>query len=155
LLKDNKVTLFMACERMAAKTRKQRLTWGVLLSFVTYFLSLCTLNPLVHAGTLHHTPQTKRLAAEHCSMPSAAPQTATPSSAEPERKATPLCCDLRGLHNRATADPSIQTDTAPLHVCSLRLSEIVNEKVQFVHIIQARYYSHSPPLYLFHATLLI
>jgi len=137
------------------KTQQRCLSWGMLLSIAVYFLNLCTLSPRVHAETLRHTIQTKHLTAGHCSTPATAPQTAAPSSADQERKTTPLCCDLRGMHNRATSDSPTQADIAPLHVCSLFLLDLVSGKEQLVHILQAQYYSHSPPLYLLHAALLI
>jgi len=147
----------MACAGIAARTRKQRFSWGVLLSATVYFLNLCTLNPLVHAETLHHTTQTKHLAAGHCSAPSAAPQTATPSAPVHPEKTIPLCCDLRGMHNRGTYESSFQIDVSLFGTFALLPPNVayVSEEEQSLPIFQAVHSFHPPPLYLLHTILLI
>jgi hypothetical protein len=141
-------------EEKAGK-RRRYLSWSLLLSLAVYFLSLCTLSPRVHADTLRRAAQARHPSAGHCSVPSAAPRTAAPLTASHEGTTGPLCCDLRGLHNRATSDSATQTALAPVSLCSLLLPDTVRRKGRPVPIIQERHYAHPPPLYLVHGAFLI
>jgi hypothetical protein len=129
----------------------------MLLLLAIYFLSLCTLNPQVHAATLRHPVQTQRSSAGHCARPSPVPQATVPLPADHERTTEPLCCELRGAHNKALRTASVQTDTTPFLFFTLLPPDngVLTREVQPLHIIWALHFSRPPPLYLLHAVLLI
>ncbi|MGE0680240.1 MAG: hypothetical protein AB7P69_04940 [Candidatus Binatia bacterium] len=139
------------------KTRQRRVSWGVLLSLVGYFLNLCTQCPLVYADLLHlQVVQAHPTSAGHCSHPSVEPQTARPLTADHEGTTVPVCCDLMGA-SKTTLVSSVQLSPAPLLTLPFVPpgSSFLVEDVQWLHMIQARYSSSPPPLYLLYTTLLI
>lgn len=147
----------MASRSIRKGTRQQCLSWGVLLFLASYSLSLCTLNPLVHADTLRRAAQTQHPSAGHCSQPATIPQATVPRAADHERPTAPLCCDLRGRHNKVLRTSSRQADTTPLLLLTRLPRDIclLTGEVQSLHLIQSLPSSRPPPLYLFHSVLLI
>lgn len=147
----------MNCSAQKPKTRQRRISWGVLLSQVGYFLNLCTQCPLVYADLLHlQVLQAHQTSAGHCSHPSVEPQTARPLTADHEGTTLPVCCDLMGA-NKTTFVSSVQVSPVPLLTLSVVPpgSSFLVEDVQWLHMIRARYSSSPPPLYLLYSTLLI
>lgn len=135
---------------MKQAKQQPRLSLGLLLLFTSYALSLCTLNPRVHADTLQQAAQVLHTAEGHCSRPS---RTAQGSQQTTE----PWCCELRGGTNRTIPVSPVQIDIPPLRLLTLApldADELV-KKIQLLPILQAPHSSHSPPLYLVNATLLI
>ena len=143
----------------STRKRKQQqcLSWGVVLFLASDFLSLCTLNPHVHAAILRQAAANQPLAAGHCARPSVVPQPVGPLTADHERPTEPLCCEMRGAHNKALRASSVQTDAAPFLLLTLLPPDIgtLTGEVQSLHIIQALRLSRPPPLYLVYTALLI
>lgn len=136
--------------------RQRRVSWGILLPLVVYFLNLCTLSPLVHAGTLH--PSLSQSAVpDHCKRPPSATLPSSPATADHETTPEPFCCEMRGGQNKALASTVVQLDVLPLLVRFLvpfAATQVVAE-VSSLHAIDALHSSRPPPLYLVHAALLI
>lgn len=142
---------------MKQAKQQPRLSLGLLLLFTSYALSLCTLNPRVHADTLQQAAQVFHTTEGHCSRPSQTSQAATPLPSGSQRTTEPWCCELRGGANRTIPVSPVQIDIPPLLLLTLvplDADELV-KKVQLLPILQAPHSSHSPPLYLANATLLI
>jgi hypothetical protein len=137
--------------------RQRQLSWSLLPLLAVYFLSLCTLNPHVHATTLRQSVQTQHPATGHCARPSAIPQTAAPLPVNHDRPTEPLCCELRGVSNKVTSPFFSQADTSPLSILAVLLpgGETRAEEAQRVHCSQPLHSSRPPPLYLLHTTFLL
>ena len=146
----------MSEAKMKRTTDQQRLSWGVLLCVVTYFLSLCTLSPSVHADLLSHTAQGPRPTVGHCATPSPVPKAASPAAADQENTTVPLCCGLVGT-NKSTRASSAQA--APLLVLTPIILPIdVTRFIWGREKIAAAVTLHpslSPPLYILYIALLI
>jgi len=139
------------------RNRQQRLNWAVVLFLVSYSLSLCTLSPLVHAGTVHGAEQTRHSSAEHCARPFTVPQTTAPQTPGHESTPEPFCCELRGANNKMISASSTWTGASPLVFADLlppHVHELIREE-QVLDLIQALHSSRPPPLYLLHAAFLI
>lgn len=137
--------------------RQRRISWGVLLSLVGYFLNLCTLSPLVHAGTLLQSGPGQSAVSDHCKRLPSATLPSSPVTADRETTPEPFCCEMRGGQNKALASAFVHTDVLPLLICFLvpfAATQVVAEVSSF-HAIDALHSSRPPPLYLVHAALLI
>jgi hypothetical protein len=127
------------------RNRQQSLRWALIMFLGVHFLSLCTINSQVHADLIRQAAQTHHTAG-HCSHPSAGH----------ESTHRPICCNLEQNHKAASLS-LISTIPAPMPAL---LSVLVDSDVmarglaplRFVPILHS---SHSPPLYLLHAVLLV
>jgi hypothetical protein len=136
--------------------RQRRISWGVLFSLVGYFLSLCTLNPLVHAATLHQSGSGQSAIPDHCKqLPSAT--LPSPPTADHQTTPEPLCCEFRGGQNKALSSSFAPIDFLPLFVRFLFPCDAksVVAEAPSLHAIHALHASRPPPLYLLYAALLI
>lgn len=136
--------------------RQRRVSWGVLLSLVGYFLNLCTLSPLVHAGTLQHSGPGQSAVPDHCKRPPRATLPSSPATADHETTPEPFCCEMRGGQNKALASSFIHTDVHPLLVrffVPFAATGVVAGASSLLEI-HAFHFSR-PPLYLVHAAFLI
>jgi hypothetical protein len=142
---------------VSARKRQHCFSWGLLLVVIVYFLSLCTLSPLVHADLVSQVKQTAhRTAVGHCSRPVTAPQATNPLSADHERTTVPLCCELVKTH-KTTSASSVQSISLPVLTLALLPldSSLLGWRVEGLSLLDILHPSLSPPLYLLHATLLI
>jgi hypothetical protein len=135
---------------MKTRKRQRHLTWSLLVALVVYLLSLCTLNPRVHAVLLSQIAQAHHSATGHCTLP---------SSSSPGQKGgstIPACCAWVNMH-RAAPLSSIQLDLSPLTVLLFLSPKIppLSNVTQPSSLIPVLHASHPPPLYLWHAALLI
>ena len=140
----------MASNRMRAGKRQESLSWGLVSFLAVYFLSLCTLSPLVHADLLHQAVQAHPTSAGHCSFPPSAPKTENPPSTDQQRTTVPVCCKLMATHNKATSASLVQTNASPLLFLTLLPSRsgTFAWRMNQLHFVRALHSSHSPPLYL-------
>lgn len=140
-----------------ARRRYQYVHWSVLSCIVFYFLSLCTINPLLHAELISQVEQTDRhTAVGHCTPPAAAQQAKDAFAAEHDRTTVPVCCELVRTH-KTTKASSVQLVPPPL--CGPALlppdSRTGAWRKTGLYTINPLHSSLSPPLYLLHATFLI
>jgi hypothetical protein len=137
------------------RTRQRYLGWGVVCFLTVHTLSLCTLNPMVHAETLHHAVHGQQVTSGHCALPSNAVPTTASHSAPLPNTPEPLCCKLRGADNKTlfsapqliAAFPYILTGLFPP-------KDKGSGYFLFLPQMQVRPCSQVPP-YLLHRTLLI
>lgn len=134
---------------------RQSLIFGHVCFLVAYFLNLCTLNPLVHADTIRQATQTKHPATHHCSSPGPVASTAT--SSESQQPPDPLCCRVRGAHNKAVPSDSPQLLDAFRSVGTILLPYLKAQSRETPQQLFAQepYPSSFPPRYLSLAVLLI
>ncbi|MGE0823492.1 MAG: hypothetical protein AB7G75_24375 [Candidatus Binatia bacterium] len=136
-------------------TRQRCVSWGVVLALVGYFLNLCTLNPLVHADTLHQLGPSQAAIPTHCKQ-SSRMTFPSPPFADHGTTPEPFCCEVRGGQNKALSSSFAYTDVLPLfgHFLSpLDARSVVGTSVlQEVHALHV---SRPPPLYLLHAIFLL
>ncbi len=137
--------------------RQRRVSWGVLLSLVGYFLNLCTLSPLVHAGTFYPSGPGQSAIPNHCKRPPSAMLPSSRATADHETTPEPVCCEMRGGQNKALASSFAHTDFLPLLVCFVVPFDatMLVARAPSLYEISALYSSRPPPLYLVHATFLI
>ncbi len=145
--------------RTVSKTgpRQRRVSWGVVLSLVGYFLNLCTVCPFVHADTLRQSGPGQSAVPEHCKRPSSAMLPSPPFTADHGTTPEPLCCEFRGGQNKALLSSFASTDFLPLLVrffLPFDATSVVARALS-LHKIPAPHSSRPPPLYLVHATFLI
>ena len=135
--------------------RQQYLSGAVVCFLAVYSLNLCTLNPLLHAETLDRTAQRPQAATGHCARPSAAPHTTSSHTTSSPDSSQPLCCELRGAHNKTLLSP-LQLNTVFLYVLTTLFPPREEElgHTPFLLRMQEYRYSHAPP-YLAHCALLI
>jgi hypothetical protein len=147
----------MTRPRAIPRRRQYSLSWGVLLSFAVYMLSLCTLSPFVHADTLRRSIPGQHNTPGHCTQPPGVPLPSAPFTPDHEKAPAPLCCELRGWHNKALSDSFADTDFLPLLVHLLLPFDAIQRvnAASSLHHIQALRFSRPPPLYLSHAALLL
>jgi hypothetical protein len=157
LLKEQKESPSMTCNTATTGIRQRCLSWGVLLSFAVYMLSLCTLSPFVHADIVRQSRSGQQASTGHCTQPPGVAQRSSPLAADHEKTGEPLCCELRGELNKALPSSLTQADFLLLFMFFLPPfdSALVRVGMQSPHGIRAPHSSHPPPLYLVHATLLI
>jgi hypothetical protein len=139
------------------RQHQQYVSGSVLVFLASYLLSLCTLNPLVHAETLHHAVQTQQSATGHCARPSAVPQTSTPHATDHQGETEPLCCAMRGGNGKVILRSSLQIDVPPLLFLTLAPFDTGRLAVyaQPLPILPALPSFRPPPLYLSYAALLL
>jgi len=136
--------------------RRRYVCWGVVCFLTVHTLSLCTLNPAVHAETLHHAAQGRQVTTGHCAPPSTAAHTTASHSTPLPNTPEPLCCKLRGTDNKTlfssphlmTAFPYVLTGLVPTE-------DRGSGHFPFLPQMQVRRCSHAPPPYLLHCALLI
>ena len=147
----------MIGSKRKARKRHQYVHWSVLSFVVFYFLSLCTINPLLHADLVSQVEQTAhRTAVGHCSRPAAAQQATNPLSADHERTTVPVCCELVRTHKTTSASSAQSIPLPMLTPALLPLdSSLVGWRVEGLFLLDTLHPALSPPLYLLHATLLI
>jgi hypothetical protein len=134
---------------MKTGKRQQHLTWSLLVVLVVYLLSLCTLNPQVHAALLSQVARTHHSAAGHCALPSS-------SSPAQSSDTIPACCAWVNLHKTATLSPiQLNISPLPLFFSLLPRTSPLSSALQTLPLVLVLYASHPPPLYLWHAALLI
>jgi hypothetical protein len=141
------------CGKQQRRAR-QSLIWGNICFLVAYFLNLCTLNPLVHASALQQAAQTQHSAPQHCLPPLA---TSTLEPVDSQQPPEPLCCEIRGAHNKAIFPLSSSLLDSPLFVFTV-LPSLVGARVEDMPqqlLAQALHSANSPPLYLSLTVLLI
>lgn len=145
----------MSGSRRKAGTQRQYVSCGVLAFVVVYFLSLCTLNPLVHADLIRARQKIPHESGGHCSRP-AAQQAPHPLSVDHEGTNIPVCCELIRTH-KITRVSSGEMIPLPLLAPALLPpdSGTVVGRMEGIHTTSPLHSSLSPPLYLLHATLLI
>gem|GEM_PF-4125492 len=145
--------------RMVSKTglRRRRVSWGVLLSLVGYFLNLCTVCPFVHADILRQLGPGQSSVPEHCKRPPSATFPSLPFTADQGTTPEPLCCEFRDGQNKALLSVLAPLDFFPLVVHSLLPPDtaLVNGGVQSLHSIHALHSFRPPPLYLVYAAFLL
>src|SRR5262245_27104439 len=135
--------------------RQQYLSGAVVCFLAVYSLNLCTLNPLIHAETLHHTARRQQPVTGHCARSSAVPYTASSYTTPLPNTSEPLCCELRGAHNKTLFSPP-QLHTVFLYDLTAlfpRQDEGLRHR-PFLLPVQAWRCAHAPP-YLAHCALLI
>jgi hypothetical protein len=139
------------------KKRYQCLHWSLLSVVAFYFLSLCTINPLLHADLVSQVKQTAhRTAVGHCSRPAAAQQATNPLSADHEGTTVPVCCELVRTHKTTSASSAQSIPLPMLTPALLPLdSSLVGWRVEGLFLLDTLHPALSSPLYLLHATLLI
>lgn len=145
----------MVGRKIRARKWQQYLSWGVLAFVVVYFLSPCTLNPLVHADLIRTRQKIPHESGGHCSRP-AAQQAPPPLSADHEGTNIPVCCELIRTH-KITRVSSGEMIPLPLLAPALLPPDAgtVVGRMEGIHTTSPLHSSLSPPLYLLHATLLI
>lgn len=137
----------------SGKPRKRAprcLIFGSLCFLVAYLLSLCTLNPQVHAETLRRVVH-QRPDADHCSS-------ATATSASPRQTPQPpLCCEVRGGSNKATLkSASVLNASVLAGFLFLPREARLLHAPSFPYFPQARLrLLHPPPFYRLHQIFLI
>jgi hypothetical protein len=146
----------MVSRRIGTRKRQRPLRWGLVAFLSAHFLSLCTISPRVHADLLRQATQAHHTSAGHCSFPAAAPQTASPFTADHEKNREPACCDLEQA-NKAASISSIQTAPPPLPALAPVLvdADTLARGVPQLPPVRVLHSSHPPPLYLLHTALLI
>jgi len=135
--------------------RQQYLSGAVVCFLAVYSLNLCTLNPLLHAETLDRAAQRQQAATGHCARPSAVPNTTSSHTTPFPNTSEPLCCELRGAHNKTLFSPP-RLNTVFLSVLTTLFphqDERLGNRL-FLMRIQAWRCSHAQP-YLAHCALLI
>lgn len=139
------------------RRRQQYLSGLVLLFLASYFLSLCTLNPLVHAEILRHAVQTRPSATGHCSRPSAVLHVSLPHAADRHRQHEPLCCEMRKINGKIIPASSVQIEIPPLlfFILAPLDADRMTDNVRPLSISHALHSSRPPPLYLLYITLLL
>lgn len=140
-----------------ARRRHQYVHWSVLSCVAFYFLSLCTINPLLHAELVSQLEQTDHYTTVgHCTPPAAARQARDPLAAEHDRTAVPVCCELVRTH-KTTKASSVLLVPPPLFGPALLPPDLGTGAWRKTgsHTIGTLHSSLSPPLYLLHATFLI
>jgi hypothetical protein len=147
----------MTCIIAKPGRRQRRVSWGVLLFLVGYFLNLCTLSPLVHAGTLHPSGPSQSGVPDHCKRSPSVTSPLSPATADHEATPEPFCCEMRGGQNKALASAFVHVDGLPLLVRFLvpfaALGGVAG--ASSLHEIHTLHSSRPPPLYLVHAAFLI
>jgi hypothetical protein len=145
--------------RSGGRKQKQRhyLRTGLAMFLATYFLNLCTLNPHLHAAMIRQARESQQAKAGHCARPFVPPQSPDSHPANHEQRTEPLCCELRGMQNKALLVAPLQIDASPLRLMMLLppAVAVLNGRVQFLPLIQAEHPAHPPPLYRLHVALLI
>ena len=136
--------------------RQQFIEWGITPFFVLYTLSLCTINPRIHADTLRGSSPSQHASPDHCKRPPSA-TFPSPLTADHGTTPEPLCCEFRGGQNKALSSAFAHTDFLPLLVRFLLPFEATSvvAGAPSLHEIYALHSSRPPPLYLVHAAFLI
>ena len=131
------------------------LSWGLLTFLLSYFLSLCVLSPQAHAALILQTAQNQQNTTRHCPAPASARDASGSRSPGQQDTRLPVCCAVVSLQ-KATKAASLLVDFFPVVATSPLCKTLrVAWQEPSHNPTHSHYTPHSPPLYLFHAVLLI
>ena len=136
--------------------RSAILSWGLLTFLTPYFLSLCVLNPQLHAELVHQAAQAYQTSARHCPLPASTPEHAGSFPSRQEGTSRQVCCSLVGTY-KAIKVSALQPDLCPVLTVRLLLPETGSllQEGHSQHLVSTVHSANPPPLYLLHAALLI
>lgn len=120
-----------------------------------YFVVCYTMKPLVYADQFSHTGQKPPVAAQHCSLPFHASDSAAPHSGNHTGTASPDCCASMKAEGARAFSGQIALPSLSLLTW---LPSDLNGRTQGVQQHPVSLASHSanpPPLYLAYAVLLL
>jgi len=135
--------------------RSHFLSWGLLTFLLSYSLSLCVLSPQAHAALILQAAQNQHTT-RHCSAPASVRDARDSRSPGQEDTRLPVCCAVVSLQ-KATKATSLLDDFFPAVVVISFLCETLRAvwDASSHYPAHSDYSPYSPPLYLFHAVLLI
>ena len=145
----------MTTSQRKVMRRSHFLSWGLLTFLLFYFSSLCVLSPQAHAALILQAARNQQNTTRHCPAPASARDASDSRSPGQEDTRLPVCCAVVSLQ-KATKAASLLVDFFPVLSASF-LCKIcrVAWEVSSHDPTHSDYTPHSPPLYLFHAVLLI